>query len=139
MKTIPGWICSVAALALPAAAALADDLTPRQIEAAAKVYAGDAECEFKQTVRLLPVAGQPGHFELTFKKLSYRLVPEETSTGAVRLEDRAAGIVWIQIPSKSMLLNAKLGQRMVDGCVNAAQRAAVTVPTNNFGLAELQK
>ena len=40
----------------------------------------------------------------------------------VRLEDRKAGVVWLQIPSKSMLMNAKLGQRLVDSCLNEAQR-----------------
>jgi len=51
-------------------------------------------------------------------------VPEETTTGALRLEDKKAGIVWLQIPSKSMLMNARIGQRMVDGCMHAEQRAA---------------
>jgi hypothetical protein len=34
--------------------------------------------------------------------------------------------VWLQIPSKSMLMNAKVGQRMVDGCMHPEQRAAVS-------------
>ena len=47
-----------------------------------------------------------------------------TLTGAVRLEDKAAGVMWLQIPAKSMLMNVKVGQRMVDGCQHATQRAA---------------
>ena len=34
--------------------------------------------------------------------------------------------MWLQIPSKSMLMNSKIGQRMVDSCTHAEQRLAVT-------------
>jgi hypothetical protein len=50
------------------------------------------------------------------------VAPEETDTGAVRLEDKKSGVVWIQIPAKSMLMNAKIGQRVADGCVMAEQK-----------------
>ena len=52
------------------------------------------------------------------------MVPEETSTGAVRLHDRKTGMVWIQIPVKSMLMNSRAGRRMVDACMSPAQREA---------------
>lgn len=97
-----------------------------QLRIADRVLTGDAACEFNQTVSVLPIAGQPGHFRLTYKQTAYTVVPEETSSGAIRLEDKKAGIVWLQIPSKSMLMNARVGQRMVDGCMHAEQRAAVS-------------
>lgn len=109
-------------LALAAGSAISADLTPGQIDAAARVYTGVADCDQGQQVKLTPVAGQTGHFKLEYKKTSYTLVPEETTTGAVRLEDKKAGIVWLQIPSKSMLMNAKIGQRVADGCKHAEQR-----------------
>ena len=96
-----------------------------QLQIADRVLTGDAACEFDQTVSVLPIDGQPGHFRVTFKKVAYTVIPEETTSGAIRLEDKKAGIVWLQIPSKSMLMNAKIGQRMVDGCMHAEQRAAV--------------
>ena len=86
---------------------------------------GDIDCEFNQKVSLKAVDGQPGHFQLAFKKVTYRMIPQETTTGAVRLEDKKAGVVWLQIPVKSMLMNAKIGQRMVDACLHADQRAAI--------------
>lgn len=113
------------------------EMTQGQLDAASQVHVGDAECEFKQTVHVRAVDGKPGHFELTHKKARYNLVPQETTTGAVRLEDRTAGVVWIQIPAKSMLLNAKIGQRVVDSCMHNEQRAeAARAPaaTNTFGL-----
>jgi len=94
------------------------------LQIAYRVLTGDAACEFNQSVNVWPIEGKPGYFRLTFKKVSYTMVPEETSSGAVRLEDKKAGVVWLQIPSKSMLMNSKIGQRMVDGCQADEQRAA---------------
>lgn len=111
-----------ATAAAGAAAATAAALTPGQLDAAQRVLTGKASCEFDQTVEVAAVEGKPGHFTLKFKTSTYSLVPEETTTGAVRLEDKRAGIVWLQIPSKSMLMNAKLGQRVADNCMMAQQR-----------------
>ena len=86
---------------------------------------GNAQCEFNQTVAVHPLDGKPGHFKVSFKNVTYTMVPQETTTGAVRLEDKRAGMVWIQIPAKSMLLNSKIGQRMVDSCTQSQQRASL--------------
>jgi hypothetical protein len=106
-------------------------LSEGQLAAASRVFTGEASCEFGEKVHLTPVDGQPGHFKMGYKKATYHLVPEETTTGAVRLEDRRAGIVWLQIPAKSMLMNAKIGQRMADGCLHAEQRAAAAVQSTD--------
>jgi len=95
-----------------------------QLDIAQRVLTGDAQCEMNQHVSLQPIDGKPGYFKLGFKNVSYTMTPEETTTGAVRLEDKKAGVVWVQIPAKSMLLNSKAGQRMVDGCKQSAQRVA---------------
>jgi hypothetical protein len=100
-------------------------LNEAQLEIANRVMTGNIECELNQKVAVDPVEGHPGHFHVGFKKAVYTMVPQETTTGAVRLEDKKAGTVWLQIPSKSMLMNSKLGQRMVDGCLHAEQRAVV--------------
>jgi hypothetical protein len=100
-------------------------VSPNQLEIASRVLTGNANCEFNQQVSVHPVDGKPGHFHVGFKNATYTMVPQETTTGAVRLEDKKAGVVWIQIPSKSMLLNGKIGQRMVDSCTQSQQRAAL--------------
>ena len=87
-------LVTLTSLALLGTAALATDLTPGQM-------AADAKCDMKESVSVRAIEGKPGHFELLHKKARYTLVPEETQTGAVRLEDRKAGIVWLQIPAKS--------------------------------------
>jgi hypothetical protein len=132
----PALLALIAAAAALSAPAGAEQLSPEQMAAAQQVYLGDAECEFKQSVHLKAVDGRPGHFELRFKKARYMLTPEPTATGAIRLEDRQAGIVWLQIPAKSMLLNARLGRREVDGCLHAEQRAETGASTPSIGIAQ---
>jgi hypothetical protein len=96
-----------------------------QLEIANRVMTGTAQCEFEQTVSVQRIDDRPGHFRVGFKNASYTMVPQETTTGAVRLEDKKAGVMWLQIPAKSMLMNSKAGQRMVDGCTQQQQRAAL--------------
>jgi hypothetical protein len=100
-------------------------ISPNQLEIASRVLTGDAKCEFDQKVSVQPIDGKPGHFKVSHKNMSYTMVPQETTTGAVRLEDKKNGMVWIQIPAKSMLLNGKIGQRMVDSCTQSQQRASL--------------
>jgi hypothetical protein len=108
--------------AAAATVATAVALSPGQLAAADRVFVGSAECEFGERIAISAVEGSPGHFRLQHRKATYNLVPEETTTGAVRLEDKRAGIVWLQIPAKSMMMNAKVGQRVADNCMMAEQK-----------------
>jgi hypothetical protein len=101
-----------------------EPISEAQVQLASRVYTGTAQCEFNQSVSVVPVQDKPGYFKVGFNKASYTMTPQETTTGAVRLEDKKNGIVWLQIPAKSMMMNQKIGQRMVDGCTVAEQRAA---------------
>ncbi len=103
----------------------AEAISAAQLNIAARVLTGKADCEYNQAVEVDAVTGQPGLFKVRFKDVNYVMVPEETTTGAIRLFDKKAGVVWLQIPAKSMLLNSRAGQRLVDRCTLAEQRAAV--------------
>lgn len=54
--------------------------------------------------------------QLTWKGKTYAMTPVSTSTGAVRFENQASGLVWIQIPAKSMLLNTRQGAQLANEC-----------------------
>ena len=114
---------------LALATATVEAISAGQLDVAARVLTGMADCEFNQRVQVQPVDGQPGYFTVSHQGRHYRMLPRETTTGAVRLEDPANGIVWLQIPVKSMLMNARRGQRMIDSCLHAEQRAAVAAAT----------
>lgn len=81
---------------------------------AANLLTGDFYCELGNRVALATASS--GEAKLTWKGRSYSMTTVSTSTGAVRLEDKASGLVWIQIPAKSMLLNSKLGQQLANEC-----------------------
>lgn len=102
-----------------------DNLNPGQLSMADRVLTGTADCEFKQKVEVEKIDGHSGNFKVTFDHKSYIMVPEETTTGAIRLVDTAGAVVWIQIPMKSMLMNQKEHHRLVDNCQADEQRIAV--------------
>lgn len=99
-------------------------LSAAQLAMAEQVQTGDVECDGGTRLRLHPVDGKPGHFQMQHGKHRYALLPEATTTGAVRLEDKKARMVWIQIPAKSMLMNARIGQRAADNCRVSGAAAA---------------
>jgi hypothetical protein len=41
----------------------------------------------------------------------------------VRLEDPFTGATWVQLNSKSMLMDSRRGQRLVDDCQHPSQKA----------------
>lgn len=105
------------------------ELSPAQLAAAERVHTGRADCEFDRSVEVDPLPGRPGHFDVRLGARRFLMVPQDTSTGAVRLHDRKADVVWLQIPSKSMMMDNRLGQRLVDACLHPAQREPATTPT----------
>lgn len=99
-------------------------LTPDQLELAKRVETGRIRCELGATVAVLPDSKQTGVFMVTSAgKQGYRMVPAMTTTGAIKLEDKAKGGVWLQLANKSMLLDEKNGKRLADECATDAQRA----------------
>jgi hypothetical protein len=88
-----------------------------------EVHKGHMVCELGNSVTVTPDPQQPMRFVVQMKKNIYHMTPVETTTGAVRLEDKEAGAMWLQLPHKSMLMNSKLGQRMADECQSEHQVA----------------
>ena len=100
-----------------------DALTPKELSIAERVYVGKLPCELGAAVTLTPDAKAPGYFDVQGKNFKYRMFPVSTTTGAVRLEDRKAGAVWLQLANKSMLMNQKIGTRLADECASPEQVA----------------
>ena len=142
-------------IAVPAAAAQPDamvhpqpahaiDLTPAtppetkvlpaiapELLIAQQIHQGHLPCELGASVRIEADAAQPGFFHVHGKGFRYRMFPVQTSTGALRLEDKKAGAVWLQLANKSMLMDQKRGRRLADECAHPDQLAyAETMKTN---------
>jgi len=52
-----------------------------------------------------------------WKGKTYAMNRVNTSSGAVRMEDKVSGLVWIQIPAKSFLLDSRKGQQLANECL----------------------
>lgn len=100
-------------------------LSNAQLAMATQVQTGRADCEFNEYVLVHPHVSQAGTFSVKFRTTTYTMVPEETSTGAVRLYDKKAGVIWLQIPVKSMLMDNRAGRRLIDACTQPGQRMAL--------------
>ncbi|MDB5817390.1 MAG: hypothetical protein JWQ11_1030 [Rhizobacter sp.] len=96
-----------------------------QMAAAENIYYGAFECEFKQSIDIAKNAKFPGYVDVKYGKMEWTSVPVLSSTGALRLEDVKGESLVVQISSKSMLMNVKTGQRMVDDCVSPRQRELI--------------
>lgn len=99
-----------------------------QLLAAKEVLVGESGCEFGQKIEVGVNPSHPGYIDLNFNKKTYTMKPVLSATGAVRLEDVRSETLMIQIASKSMVMNQKTGQRLVDNCVHPDQQT-VTADT----------
>ncbi len=102
-----------------------------ELSIAQRVHQGNLPCELGAAVRIEPDQIQPGYFNVQGKGFRYRMHPVATSTGAIRLEDKQAGAVWLQLANKSMLMDQKKGQRVADECAHPDQMAYATQMKNN--------
>ena len=100
-----------------------DAMTPAELAIAERVDVGSLPCELGASVSLTADTKAPGYFDVHGKNFKYRMFPVATTTGAIRLEDRKSGAVWLQLANKSMLMNQKAGVRMADECMSPAQVA----------------
>ena len=101
------------------------EATTEQVAAAERVFYGAYDCEFNQTVHIDKNAKYGSYVDVKSGKSTWTMKPVLSSTGAIRLEDVKGETLMVQISSKSMLLNVKTAQRIVDACVCPQQRELV--------------
>ncbi|MEJ7138522.1 hypothetical protein [Amphibiibacter pelophylacis] len=113
-KTVAKAAVAAAPLVIPPADAA-------QLEVASRVYYGSYSCEFGQTIDVSPSTEHPGYADLKSGKNTWLFKPVQSSTGAIRLEDVKGDMLLLQIAFKSMLMNVKTGERVLDGCESTEQ------------------
>lgn len=99
-------------------------LSAGQLAVADKVMVGDIPCELAVHVKISPDTHSAGRFNLEVAHKRYLMEPVMSQTGAVRLENAASGMVWLQLGTKSMLMNQKEGRRVADDCMSPEQAHA---------------
>ena len=98
--------------------------TPFPAPAAGTVFTGTMRCELGSAVTITQDPARPTMYQVSNGKgLTYTMHQVPTTTGVVRLEDRANGATWLQLGNKSMLMDQKRGERVADGCQNPQQVA----------------
>ena len=113
-KQVPRGVPVMASQVLPPA-------SNEQQDAAERIFFGDYVCEFGKSLRVDFNPKFPGYVDLLLDKQLFTLKPVLSHTGALRLEDVRGRLLLVQIPIKSMVLDVKLGQRLVDDCVHETQ------------------
>lgn len=82
----------------------------------AKPVVGKFSCDIGRTVSV--DAKDDNNVDLQWQGKTYAMAKVPTSSGAMRFEDKASGLVWIQIPAKSMLMDSKAGRQLAQDCRN---------------------
>ncbi|MFZ6871193.1 hypothetical protein ACO0LF_03900 [Undibacterium sp. Di27W] len=84
----------------------------------------DYKCELGNSLTMYTNPEDADHVAMRWKKRLYRLTKVDTTTGAVRFENRKAGLVWIGIPAKGLLLDSHKGQQLANECKTEAASLA---------------
>ena len=94
-----------------------DDLTPDIGSSAVFEY----HCEMNDFLTIYTNADDNDHIAMRWKSRLHRLRRIATTTGANRFENKKAGLVWIGIPSKGMLLDSRHGLQLANECKTSGQ------------------
>jgi hypothetical protein len=99
-----------------------DDENSEPEIAGTKTY--EFNCELGNKVTIFRNDGDEKFIAIRWDKRIRRLIRVKTTTGANRFENHLAGLVWIGIPAKSMLLDSRKGQQLANECKLVESAAA---------------
>jgi len=77
---------------------------------------GNYRCDQGRTLQFRQVAADAQTAVLKWNQRDYPMRAVSVGSGALRYEHAESGLVWLMIPSKSMLLDSRRGQRLADAC-----------------------
>lgn len=103
---------ALAGAQLPAAAADQASFNPHGLKMPTGVY----RCDLNRSVSVRQVSADMSSAVVQFGKKEYRMHAVGARSGALRYEDPSSGLVWLVIPTKSMLLDAKHGKQLANDC-----------------------
>jgi hypothetical protein len=90
-------------------------------------------CEMNNKVTVYRNLMDDSYIALRWKNHLRRMEKIGTTTGAKRYENTKAGLVWIGIPSKGMLLDSKQSRQLANECKDAEQAKPVVVAAPDAG------
>lgn len=90
--------------------------TPNTPVVVFRARAGSFLCELGRIVDVKQVAADANSLTLNWSKRDHVLTGGHTASGALRYENAQAGLAWIIIPGKAMLLDTRRGQQLANEC-----------------------
>lgn len=110
---------------LPAAAALAPLAQQDNIDLAS-AQADNFDCELGHKVVVYKHPNDDQRITVRWQNQLKQLTRVPTSSGANRYENEQAGLLWINIPAKAMLLDSKQGRQLANECKSKANLVAMS-------------
>lgn len=77
-------------------------------------------CEMGMEVEVTRIEGRNEHVFIRWTGQEYMLQRDPSASGLPRFEDHANGLVWIDLPWKSVLLDGRTHKPLASECVIAA-------------------
>ncbi len=79
-------------------------------------------CELGNSITVFANDTDNRHIAIRWQNRINRLTRVATSTGANRFENKKAGLLWIDIPTKGMLLDTKKGRQLANECTQSGNK-----------------
>ncbi len=80
------------------------------------LQAGTYRCELNRNVEIRQISPDGQTMVINWLGKTHSLQAVNARSGALRFEDTAAGLVWLVIVGKSMLLDSRKGQQLANEC-----------------------
>ena len=111
-KSVPKKMAVAVEAETPAATTPPPAADEEQLVAAALTLFGQYDCEYDQKLMVSRNPSVNGYVDVAHGKRVFTMKPVRSPTGALRLEEVSGSMLMVQIPSKSMLMDTKLGSAL---------------------------
>ena len=123
LTIVPGVLAACATSEQPSATAATQPVRSRsnqqlQMQLASGLY----RCELGQSVEVHRDPQSTRLLELQWQGNRHKLQRQDSSSGLPRYEDPQNGLLWIDLPWKSILMDAKSGRPLANECKLAQSR-----------------
>ena len=85
-----------------------------------KLASGTYRCELGKKVEIQRDARNPDSIKVSWQGNRHTLQRYDSTSGLPRYEDRQNGLVWIDLPWKSVLMDSKTGSPIANECKAAS-------------------